>query len=94
MDFLKKLQTSDDAVKRRWLIGSSAVMMIFVIAIWLSYFNTLVQTNPSAPTDETTQGLSFWQTFKGGFGIVSHDIGDKIRNLFETLKSPKSYNVK
>ena len=92
MNFLKRLQESDENVKRRWLIVSSAVIMILIVFIWLNYFNTLIQ-QASSPVDQAEYGLTFWQTFKSGLGIVSQGIAIKIKSWFEVLRSPRSYNI-
>lgn len=95
MNFIRKLQTSEAHIKFRWLIGSSAIVILLVVFVWLNYFNTLVQANPSASeTDSASQGLGFWQTFKGGLRVVSHGIGDKFSSWYDALKSPRSYEVK
>lgn len=94
LNFLKKLQESDDSVKKRWLILSSAVMMFIVLFVWLNYFNTLIQqAGAPAPTEQAEHGLTFWQTFKSGLKIVSRGIAAKMESWFEILKSPKSYNI-
>ncbi len=94
MDFLKRLQESDENIKRRWLILSSAVMMIFIVFIWLNYFNTLVQqAGAPAPTEQAEHGLTFWQTLKSGLGIVFQSIKANVSAWFEMLRSPKSYSI-
>ncbi len=40
--FIKKLQSSDERVKRRWLIGATVVSMAIIIYVWLAYFNNLM----------------------------------------------------
>ncbi|MBI4086317.1 MAG: hypothetical protein HY433_03725 [Candidatus Liptonbacteria bacterium] len=94
MNFLKRLQESEENVKRRWLILGSAVMMILVVFIWLNYFNTLVQqASAPAQTEQAERGLTFWQTFKSGLGIVFQTAGSKIKYWFEIARSPKSYSI-
>ena len=94
INFIKKLQTSDESVKKRWLIMSSAFMMILIVFIWLNYFNTLVQqAGAPAPAEQAEHGLTFWQTFRSGAGIVSQSIGATIKSWFEILRLPKSYNI-
>ena len=94
MNFLKRLQESDENVKRRWLILGSAVMMILVVFVWLNYFNALVQqASAPAPAEQSERGLTFWQTFKSGLGIVFQTAGSKIKSWFEIVRSPKSYSI-
>jgi len=45
---VKKLQQSDEGTKKRWLVGGSATMMIFIIVLWVFYLNlTLPRLNDS-----------------------------------------------
>jgi hypothetical protein len=91
--FIEKLQTSEEHIKLRWLIGSSAVAIVLVVMLWLTYFNTLVQTNPGQ-NDQPAQDIGFWPTFKGGLGVVYYGIGGKIGGWFHELKAPSTYEVK
>lgn len=94
-DFLKKLQTSDERTKRRWLIGSSAVMVLVVVILWLRYFSVLVQPAgvPSDP-ENTMQGFTFWQTFAAGFRVILHGAAETIKNWFGGLDAGKNYIIK
>jgi hypothetical protein len=91
--FIQKLQSSEEHVKLRWLIGISAITMIIVVFVWLSYFNTLVQSSTSTDLSDT-QGVGFWQTFKGGLAFIGQSFGDEVKTLFGKIKSPSTYQVK
>ncbi len=92
LNFLKKLQASDEGVKQRWLIASSAILMAIVIFLWLGYFNALIQPVNAPPPTESAD-LSFWQTFKTGLGIISENIKSEIKSWLGILKSPKDYII-
>lgn len=95
-DFIKKLRESDESTKMRWLVVSSAIMMVFVIFFWMKYFTAFV-----APTEQTQQAeqnsgqtFGFWQTFKSGLGIVAETIGQTLGSVINTIREPKSYEIK
>ena len=84
-NFITKLQNSDEAIKKRWLIGASAVAMILIISLWLVYLNyTLGKTG--AVENESDNSTSFWQVFKTGLVIVGNSIKDKAGDLIYVLK--------
>jgi hypothetical protein len=54
-DLLAKLQSLDEPTKRKVLIGSTVVIMIVVLFVWVAYFNSIVlpsatQTDQAAVT--------------------------------------------
>ena len=94
-DFLHKLQTSEERIKLRWLIGTSAVVMIIVVFVWLNYFSTLVESGASgAEPGDGAQDIGFWQTFKGGLAFIGQSFGDEIKTLLGKIQSPSTYQVK
>lgn len=66
-DFVEKLQNSDDAVKKRWLIGLSAATIILVIGLWVVYLNFTIDKIGESE-QEAPSGTSFWQVLKTGSG--------------------------
>jgi ABC-type Fe3+ transport system permease subunit len=77
-DFLVKLQSLDEPTKRKVLIGSTIVIMIVVLFVWVAYFNSIVlpsatQTDQGAVTSTaqtaptTTTGPGFWKGIENGF---------------------------
>jgi hypothetical protein len=55
-DLLEKLQSLDEATKRKVLIGSTIVIMIVVLFVWVAYFNSIVI--PSAAQTGTDQAAA------------------------------------
>ena len=95
-NWLQRLQESDDRTKKRWLVGLSAASMIIVVAVWLSYFATLVAVPGGGVTTESKapQGVSFFDTMKTGSGVIFDYARNGLRRLSDTLKAPRSYIIK
>jgi hypothetical protein len=46
---LERIRTGDRKTKLRWLIGCSAIAMIFVVGIWIAYVQSVVNEIGGAP---------------------------------------------
>lgn len=89
--YLKELQRSPEPRKKRWLVVSSGVAMLFVLGLWMLYLNlslpTLPTANPNttssapAPTTSQNQNPSFFETFGRGLQITADNIGQKLSGL-------------
>jgi len=92
-NFLTELQTSDDRVKRRWMIGLTTLASIFVVAVWFVYFNAIVfrpvDSTPETPA-ESSDNLTFFSTLRRGTALV----GDKLINLIRKAGGTATYNIK
>lgn len=73
--FIGKIQNSDEAIKKRWLIGASAASMIIVIAAWLFYISFVIK--PIGSPESPSADGQFWPIFKNGLVIV----GAELKNL-------------
>lgn len=90
---IKRIQKSDESIKKRWFIGGSVVSMIFVIALWLLslQINTpalVAQEESQKPkttskTEETQN--SVFGTFENGLLNIAEDLKTKYRTLKEQL---------
>jgi len=89
--FIKKLQTADEPRKRRWLVLSTAIVMVIVIFVWLRYFNSLVQPDAAAISPSP---VSFWGTMGHGVVAIYHAFTNSIRALGGMLVAPQTYIVK
>jgi len=95
--FLEKLQSSDDRTKTRWVIGASAVATALVVAVWLSYFNSIVGQNPaaaSAAAADTGRDFSFSKTARDGAAFLYQSIVGKIGAIGNAITKPREYMVK
>ncbi len=95
-DFIKKLQESDEKIKRRWLFILSGVSMFAVVFLWTKYFNTIVGpiNAPEQKNEEVSQSFPFWGTFRAGLGVVSDTAGGIAKSMFGIISQPKSYDIK
>ena len=80
---IKKIRRSDERTKRNWLIGSTVIMMIVVITLWVGYLNlTLPGIAPSETStstvvtqvQETDKSDSVFSVFARGFRITIKSI--------------------
>ncbi len=77
-ELLKEIQNSDEATKKRWLIGVTAVSMVLIIGLWLVYIKFTVESfTSSAQGQESVVG--FWQIFKNGLTVTGESIWDGIK---------------
>ena len=92
------MQESDERRKTRWLVGLSAALMIVVVFLWLSYFNTLITPAHQAAIVAGEAGgatsISFWDTMKTGTAVIADHLWDAVRRLGEILNTPRSYIIK
>ena len=86
--FIEKLQNSDDAVKKRWLVIMSGLSMIVIIAIWLVYLNNSIQKlGENSPRQSET---TFWQVFKTGLQVAGNSIKEKSSDLLYKIIGEKT----
>lgn len=100
-NFLEKLQSADEATKKRWMVLTVAVIMALVIYVWLAYFNNLIagfssgqaQSVASSAAEPASSG-SFLETAKNGLASLYQIFSDKIHSLGQVLQSPREYIIK
>lgn len=108
-NFLEKLQSAPETIKRRWIIGAAAVIMAIVIYVWLAYFNNLIiagLSKSAVPYASSGQvpaeslpgagagSTSFLQTLKDATANLYNIFGGALRALGNILNSPREYLVK
>lgn len=71
--FLNNIQNSDEAVKKRWLLGASAVSMVFIITLWIVYIGFIIKPMDSEGSPKSTG--EFWPIFKNGLFIAGAELG-------------------
>ena len=97
--FLERLQSADESVKQRWLVGSAAVIMAIVVFLWLAYFNSLIIGPQSAAlvqgdTGTEGSGATFFGTMKHGTSIIYNGFLGKLHALGNILGAPREYIIK
>lgn len=94
-NFLEKIQSADEGVKRRWMIISTVVIMAVVIYVWLGYFNNLIASfnRPLAEVPSEGAGFSFWSSLKSSAALLYNGLGDKLHAFGDILKTPREYII-
>lgn len=81
---IRELRRAPEQKKKRWLMGGSAVLMFFVITLWLSYLNltlpNLKQENEETQLSDQNK-KSFLKTFKIGLETISNDFKNGLGNI-------------
>ena len=86
MNFITRIQNSDEATRKRWVVVLSGVTMAAVIALWAVYFNLNVARLPAgeaglpgnAPVNaQASSGSDFNEVLKNGFRAIMDKIGLK-----------------
>lgn len=84
--FIRKLQNSEEAVKKRWLFGATALVMLLVTALWSVYISHTVKNLTNAETEEANN-LSFSAVFNTGLQILGEETIEEIKILIDKTKS-------
>lgn len=77
--FIEKIQNSDEAAKKRWLIGASVVSMVFIITLWLAYIGFIIK--PMDFQKSPNSADEFWPIFKNGLLLTGGELGRLITQL-------------
>ncbi|MEK7192081.1 MAG: hypothetical protein AAB646_01010 [Patescibacteria group bacterium] len=86
--FIKKVQNTEDRVKRNWVFALSGTTMAITVALWLVYVNlTVKNVSPAAEKvkTETAKKTGFISTFGAGLSQIAAQIKSKLsvkNNIF------------
>jgi hypothetical protein len=85
---LEELQSLSEVKKKQVLIVATIIIMVIVVGVWMSYFNSIVAgTAQEAATQATSSvavattsvvaptqasGPGLWQDIKNGFGSIAN----------------------
>ena len=87
--YIRRLQKSDNAVKRRWLIGAVTITMVCIIVLWVVYLDvTLPSVITEVPEEirvPETGDDGVMATFMRGLGVVTQRIQNGIVNSIEQI---------
>ncbi len=89
-NFIYRLQNSDEATKKRWLFGATAVVMILVIALWSICISFEVK-NVGANETSQTNNPSFFAVFSTGLNMLDKETKQQIKELINQTKSFMSF---
>ena len=89
---LERLQNTEASTKQWLVVGASALAGLLVVWIWLGYFNNIVAPAPVAATG-TDSSISFAESAKGSFALVSSAIVDALKHLKELVLAPRSITI-
>jgi hypothetical protein len=104
---LEELQSLSQANKKKILIVSTIIIMIIVIGVWVSYFNSIVIGNAPAPAAQATSTATASETVLAPIVITpatstsvrasSPGIWQDIKNWFGSIanifQKPSQYNI-
>lgn len=90
-NFLRRIQNSDEATKKKWLIGASAVSMILVVGLWLIYIQSTIKVITNQTEEESVIG--FWQVLKNGLRVIFHSIKDNIKTIISEINKSRTIVV-
>ena len=90
--FLQKIQNSDEATKKRWLIGATAISMILVIGLWLVYIQSTVKSIGNNIEDQEST-VGFWQIFKNGLVVVFNSVKENIKIIISEITKSRTITV-
>lgn len=92
-DFIDKLQKSDEATKRKWLIFLSALSMVVVFIFWIVYLNlTVPKIGSPEETAKIEEKAGFFEIMKAGLKSAAAEIKHRTINAFDyffVIKKPK-----
>ncbi len=85
-NFIYQLQNSDEATKKKWLFGATAIVMIVIIALWSIYISFEVKNLGGNETSQS-KNLSFAAVFSTGFDMLDQETKQQIKELVDKTKS-------
>lgn len=94
---IKKLQSAPEHIKQRWLLGTSALAMIFVLFLWLAYFNTLLEplgsSTSRARSESESREDSAWDTMQLGVRFTFTKLKNGVLFLVGAFQAPRDYII-
>lgn len=101
---LTRIRNADDHVKKWWIGGATAVVMILILFLWLLFLNTSIpklespqSATSSVPIVQEDTSPSFFKTIAQGFTASVQKVGNSfssLAHLFEQgFNSAKEINT-
>lgn len=91
---IKEIQRSDQKIKRRWLIGSTAVVMVIIVFLWIGYLNFTVPEvsqnrdvieNQVETVEEPQKSDSIFSVFSRGFKITIRSVSETFGRITDKV---------
>ncbi len=90
--FLQKIQNSDENIKKRWLIGATAISMVLVISLWLVYVQSTVKSISNNIKDQEST-IGFWQIFKNGLVVIFNSVKENIKIIISEITKSRTITI-
>lgn len=89
--WLSNMRNADEAEKKRWVFGASAIAMIVVLIIWAASFRAFMK--PETAKTTKNDGRSFVQILRDGAGAIMRDIGTRVSDGVRNITAPNEYQI-
>lgn len=97
INFIRKLQQAEEAVRRRWLYLGTAVSVVLVVGLWLGYLGLTVPALQSAAGLPVKEPASFWSTLGAGLQEIKEQTREGLANSFfyfdRQLRQPRVLEI-
>lgn len=98
INLIKKLQKSEEAVRRRWLYLSTAVSFVLVSGLWLGYLSLTVPALETAAGTPAVKSASLWSVLGAGLEEIKRQIEEGLTNSFfyfdRRLRQPRTWEIR
>jgi hypothetical protein len=97
INFIRKLQQSEEIVRRRLLYLGTAVSAFLIISLWIGYLNLTVPPLQSAVLEPARESASFWSVMERGLEKIKQQIEEGLTQSFfyfdRQLKLPRVFEI-
>lgn len=84
---IRTIQRSDESTRKRWVVGSSAIAMIFIIILWIGYLKlSLPIAYEAEKKEEVASEESILTVLSRGVRIIASDLITQLENLVYNTK--------
>lgn len=82
--FIKELQCSSVKTKKRWLIGTTAILMLILLVLWVVYLSFSLPRVVEPDEAESAKNVeidSFFKVFTRGIRVIYGDIKSGVSEI-------------
>lgn len=99
--FISKIQQSDEATKKRWLIILSTVASLIAVGLWVLNLTVIFGRGQAPEVAQSTrledEAPSSWDTFTSSIYGATQDfrnvMSESMKSLKESVNTPREVNV-